>query len=85
MKEKETHGSNVTFLNRNRKPFLIHLSTVMLMIALCMIGLKSNALAQSCMEQCQQALASCMVAAQGNPVEEVRCQNVYDKCGEDCM
>lgn len=82
---KENQESNVTLFNHRRKPFSVHIFTLMLMMALCLMSLKSNALAQSCIEQCQLAFASCLQAAQGDPALEVRCQDNFDRCGADCM
>lgn len=59
--------------------------TLMLMAALCLAGMTATALAQSCFETCQHNLADCMEAAGGDTYREVVCQNVYDKCGLDCM
>jgi hypothetical protein len=76
---------NATFVKPGRKLFSARLLTLMLMIGLCMASVTSNASAQTCWEACQQTFISCLVAAGGDSVQEARCQNDYDKCGQDCM
>jgi hypothetical protein len=56
-----------------------------LSMAICLMSLRTTALGQTCFLQCQQTLSQCLQAAQGDPLAEARCQDNYDKCGEECM
>lgn len=78
-------NSNPSPSTRSGKRFSMRSLTLVLIISLSVAGLATKASAQTCLEQCQQALASCLQAAQGDPLLEVRCQNDYDRCGQDCM
>jgi hypothetical protein len=55
------------------------------LVALCVLSFEDKAFGQSCYDQCQQGLASCMQAGQGDPAAELLCQRNYDKCTSDCM
>lgn len=76
---------NTTFTGLWGKLISPRLFTLMLMVALCMVSVRGTASAQTCWEICQENLANCLLAAAGDPVQEVRCQNNYDKCGQDCL
>jgi hypothetical protein len=76
---------NAALLSHGSKLFSAHFCILMLMIGFVLTGAQLNAYAQGCWEACQQNLAGCLQAAQGDPLQEVRCQNDYDKCGADCM
>ena len=76
---------NTTYANLRRKLFSPRFFTLMLMLALCLASVRATASAQTCWEDCQRNLANCLLAAAGDPAQEVRCQNNYDKCGQDCM
>jgi hypothetical protein len=82
---RKNHESNVANSDHSRNPFSVRFLTLVLMATLCLVSLQSNASAQTCWEMCQVALTSCMQAAQGDPIQEVRCQDLYDKCGLDCQ
>ncbi|HST23397.1 MAG TPA: hypothetical protein VLR90_19945 [Blastocatellia bacterium] len=64
-----------------------NVSRLRIAIMLAVLTMASAAVisAQSCYDECQSGLASCLQFAQGNPVLEANCQRVYDKCFEDCM
>ena len=87
MKERQRpqEVSNEILLCRSRKLLSTRVRILTLMVALCMVSLKSTASAQTCMHQCQQNLTQCMQTAGGDPIQEISCQNEYDKCGQDCM
>jgi len=38
-----------------------------------------------CFDQCQANLASCLAAANGDPIAQFQCQSAYSACGELCM
>lgn len=55
------------------------------LMALCLLSPEDTAQAQTCHDQCQQVLSSCLQGAGGDPVSEAQCQRDYDKCATDCM
>ena len=59
---------------------------VILVLALCPVSaMSSTPDPVTCFDQCEQSLASCRQAAQGNPILEARCQDIYDACCEGCL
>jgi hypothetical protein len=83
--EASQEGINTKFVALGRKRFSARIFTLTLLVGLCMTSINPTAYAQTCWEACQQSLVSCLLAAAGDPVQEARCQNNYDKCGQDCM
>lgn len=60
--------------------------TLVLFLALILTGSETTALGQvACFNQCQQNLAQCLQQAQGDPIEEARCEDNYDACIEWCI
>jgi hypothetical protein len=70
----------------SKKPFSFRSWILVLFVTTSLTIPGATALAQAgCFNTCQNGLAQCLQAAQGNPLLEAQCQDNYDSCGEQCL
>ena len=88
MNEKQVSPQELWALRSSagRRPQSARFWIGVLLIAFCLSGIGTVARADAgCFDRCQESLASCLSAANGDPALEFRCQRAYDDCGEQCM
>lgn len=57
-----------------------------LLVALCITALTAHAFGQGeCLSQCEQNLAECLHAGQGDPMASTICLDRYDACCQGCI